>query len=71
MSMRAGSFEIGRVQITKHGQWGGVCGTGFTHSAATVVCKELGYNYGKVSLSDKTEYERKYLDEIKWNVSLE
>ncbi len=48
--MSVGSFEIGRVQITQHGQWGGVCGTGFNDHAARVVCKELGFNYGKVSL---------------------
>ncbi len=41
-------FEMGRVQVFQHGQWSGVCGTGWDDADALVTCRELGFNYGKV-----------------------
>ena len=43
-----GQFQVGRVQISQHGQWGGVCGTGWDDRDARVTCRELGYPYAKV-----------------------
>ena len=41
--------EAGRVEVYIDNSWGGICGTGFDQTAATVACRSLGYKYGTVS----------------------
>ena len=57
-----GQFQVGRVQISQHGQWGGVCGTGWDDRDARVTCRELGYPYAKVrkTLSSFYRPQRSY-----------
>ena len=41
----------GRVEIFHDGQWGTVCNDGFITEEARVVCRQLGYYGGRVSIS--------------------
>ncbi|XP_034934293.1 neurotrypsin-like [Chelonus insularis] len=42
-------FE-GRVEVKILGQWGQVCDDGFGMNDATVICKELGFNFGALAV---------------------
>jgi len=36
------SLHEGRLEVYHNGDWGTVCGSGFTDTAAAVVCRSLG-----------------------------
>ena len=38
---------IGRVEVKIRKKWYGVCGIGFSTTAAEVLCRELGLGYAK------------------------
>ncbi len=40
--LASGGVSNGRVEVCYEGVWGSVCGQGFDHTDAYVVCKELG-----------------------------
>ncbi|KAH0624353.1 hypothetical protein JD844_031747 [Phrynosoma platyrhinos] len=38
------STKEGRIQVFLNGQWGSICGDGWTDRGAAVVCRQLGYS---------------------------
>ena len=45
-----GSKMAGRLEVCFNGVWGTVCRFGWTAQAATVVCKQLGFNNSGVTI---------------------
>ena len=44
----------GRVSVCKHNQWGTVCHYGWNDNDAIVVCRQLGFAYGIITMHDET-----------------
>ena len=52
--MRLADGEIpfeGRVELFRHGHWGTICDSYFGDEEADVVCRQLGYKTGSVSMA--------------------
>ena len=54
--------NTGLVQIFFNGVWGTVCMNGFTDSAASVVCRQLGYANGSIL----AEFDHMKMDGVIW-----
>ncbi|XP_034527993.1 neurotrypsin [Ailuropoda melanoleuca] len=49
-----GSYE-GRLEVYYRGQWGSVCDDGWTELNTYVVCRQLGFKYGKQAAANRFE----------------
>ena len=49
--MQGSNDYSGRVQLLHEGTWGAVCGSGWSLTGATVVCRQLGFPGALQSLS--------------------
>ncbi|XP_029474408.1 neurotrypsin isoform X2 [Rhinatrema bivittatum] len=54
LSSGSGS-RLGRLEVYHRGQWGSVCDDGWTELNTLVVCRQLGFKYGKSFLDGHSE----------------
>ena len=64
-----GSKMAGRLEVCFNGVWGTVCRFGWTAQAATVVCKQLGFNNSGVTIIIYIcqQYSHRYISRLQDN----